>query len=403
MPPVLVPESDVERSELLPDGRTAVLVALPRPVFALRVQDWLDHPPEAETRDAGTPTGMLRAALDFLDFQQRGAWGCERQRTLVGTECEVTDTTMGRRQVAAVAAELRLEPALDGGIPVRPGGRALLPATVRARWRNGAGETVPWPDLPLRFEAPDGVLASHSARTDGEGHAEVAFVQSPPGDLRVRVTVDREALLGTLQELWPEVSVELGLRPVTLASGRLAVYLVESIANVAPQETDDPDGDGRGDGTQDEPGDPAGAATGAVVQTLEARGHRASRALGPDDARRLQHARGPDLVAALRAIAVEARGGIDHVAIGEARSDFASRMGARSVWHEAMGMITVYDAWSGEEVTTLERSARARGIGDRHAGRNALRALGNVIGDAIAELLRSRDATGAGAGASTDW
>ena len=60
-------------------------------------------------------------------------------------------------------------------------------------------------------------------------------------------------------------------------------------------------------------------------------------------------------------------GGIDHIAIGDARSDVASRMGARSVWHEAIGLATVYDALSGEQVTTIEHSA-GPGDRDRHAG-----------------------------------
>jgi len=94
-----------------------------------------------------------------------------------------------------------------------------------------------------------------------------------------------------------------------------------------------------------------------------------------------------------------ARGGIDQVAFGEARSEFASRMRARSVWHEAIGVLTVYDAWSGKEITTLERSARARGIGDLNAGRNALRALGSVLGEALGELLRSGEGTDGAAGA----
>lgn len=369
LPTLFDVQKDVERSVSLSNGETAVLLAVSRSSYGLRIQTWVDNPPAAESTDASTPAGMLKAALYFLHFQQRARFGCLRQQALVQSACTPTDAAVAQQQVARVAQGIKLELAYEGGLPVRRG-QPLVPATVRVTWRNGDGEWVPWEGLPIRFEGPEGVVTAEETLTAADGTAGVQLLRLPTAEEPViTARVDREAVLGKAASLWAPLTVAVTPREVSPGSGRVAVFIKEAIMQ-------DPVVDGL-------------AAT-AAAQGLKDRAYAYVQVLEEAVGAPLLEARGPDLAKALLSIAHQNFGAVDLVVVGEAHSDFASRMGARSLWHEAVGVLKIYDAWSGQEVGAVERTTRASGIGDLNAGRRALKQLGGVLAEALHELLAAR-------------
>jgi len=365
LPTVYLPGRDVLREWPFADGTMAILIAVEHSMFKARVQVWMQDPPASETTDANTPRGQLAGVLAYLGYLDMQAYGCRRLVAVIDDDCELPDTTVARRQIIDIARRLSLKSAFEGGIPYRAGD-ALRPAAVMAQWKSSGGSVMPWVGLPLIFGAPPGTLMKSTEVTDARGYADAVFVEVPSVTLRITVQVDAKKLLGHYAELWPTGKIALRFREIKLASDRIGVHLHELIVGKI---------------------DRAGAATSSVAKELRRAGYKRAHALPDQSAAQLDEARGGDMAAMVREIASFTGGTVDVVVVGDARSDFASRMGAQSVWHEADASVRVYDAWSGEQIGVVERSAQALGIGDYNAAHKALKKLGELIASGVHELL----------------
>lgn len=76
---------------------------------------------------------------------------------------------------------------------------------------------------------------------------------------------------------------------------------------------------------------------------------------------------------------------------GKATDFFISRMGPRSVWHEAQGQFKIFDSRDQGEYSTGVLTAKEVGVGDPNAGHKALRSLA----DELAQKIKVRVALGA--------
>jgi hypothetical protein len=365
-PPALFrPAKDPGREVALDDGRTAVLLAVKREEVAARVETWLDETVRiVRVKPADTPAARLAAAVAAGEAARVEAFACQRLAVVAKVLCD--NAPIADSPLALLATEIRLEPAIDGGIPRVPGLAPLRPAAACARHLGQTNRPQPWPDLPLRFVAPVGMLAASTATTGANGCAQVAFVASPPDALVVRVEVDAEQLLGDLAADWPGVATELRLRPIVAKSARVIFHLFELVME-------------RNNGDQITAESAAGH-----LATL---GYSRAGVLPEAVAAALEVVRGGTAQQAAELLESADAGRADILVVGSVHSEFLSRAIGRTLWHEATLRAEAVNVWSGKSLGTIELSMRAQGLGDDDAARNAMRALGNTLAARVAELL----------------
>ena len=141
-----------------------------------------------------------------------------------------------------------------------------------------------------------------SARNEGYGGTLTTFIAGREDDAK--------KLLGNYAELWPTGKIALRFREINVASDRIGIHLHELIVGKV---------------------DRAGAATSSVAKQLRGAGYKRAHALADESAAQLDEARGGDMAAMVREVASFTGGAVDVVVVGDARSEFASRMGAQSV------------------------------------------------------------------------
>lgn len=375
--PQITAAADSRKSAVLPDGRFAELIAVKKIEVAQRLTAWLEaeESKKVSAGDANSPEGMLTAALSFLQRQERRRAVCAARKRLVAAECSAANTSMAVRQVHQLGAAVTLEPVLSGGVPVI-GGKTARPIAVRATW-----EGKPWPNLPLQFLTPAHATQADPAGraqvepgvvvlTNEEGVASISLSEANAGD-EIEVSVARERIVGHAG-FWPPVRTTVLLRPVRPERGRLALGFAEFLED--EQRPED---------------------TGArkAMAALTSVGHQDCRILGPDETNTLvaAHRGSPgSLGAALTAIADGHHGLVDFVVYAHIRSEFASRAGPRSVWHEAVATVRIYNAWTAEELESFEVAATASGVSDHNAATKAIRKVAAGIALKAASTLKAR-------------
>ncbi|MEO0812254.1 MAG: hypothetical protein AAFY60_05265, partial [Myxococcota bacterium] len=200
-----------------------------------------------------------------------------------------------------------------------------------------------------------------SVRTAELGVATFNFLQQP-SDLQSRlgVELDRQALLGSLAESFPEIVLSVPFRRVQPSAARVGLSIRETGA----------DGE-----------------TTHMVQALQDRlsGSRQVVLLDRDAAALVSDGVTPERMDAL---AQMTRGRVDLLIIGAASSQLTSRMGSRSVYHEASATLRVYNIWTGEKLSEVSDSQQALGLGESRAAKNALKQLGETLAGKIETALQ---------------
>ena len=367
LPKVFIAGEDPKRQETLKDGRTVALIAVGRVTFASRVENWLDDVAAGSLRArvADEPKARIEVAMAAARSRLAEEFGCNRLQVITGRRCD-PGGVHSDNPLTIAATFVTLQPVLPGGIPRLKGERPLRPAAVEVLWKRQSGEAVPWPDVPLLFEAPDGILKANTATTDEKGYAAVDFVGMPPDSLLIKVRIDTKALLDNLSPAWPEVSTTLTLHLLTATNARIAVFLFEHIS--LGRIDDSPTAE-------------------AAVHGLRALGYKNALVLPQTLRDTLESARSGAFNSAVRGLADKGGGEADVIALGEVQSDFVSRAVGRSVWHEATVAVKIYDVWTGKHLGDIQRTTRARGIGDQDAAHNAMRELGDNLAEALHQTL----------------
>ena len=318
----------------LPDGQPDAFVAGGQPV-----------------RD---PSTHLEALAATLGHQRASAFVCQRRMAVTTSTCTPTSLAPIRGAMKAFGRAIQLKPRYADGVPFRSGRGAQAPVTVDAVWTSPQADTFPVAGLPLVFKTADEAMIE----TNDRGRAEWTAGSVTPSD-KVSVRINGEGVLGPDAALWASLpAIEVGFRPLDVKTARVA-YLIDEGNNTS----------GRNE----------------MKKKLMALGMVEPQAL-PDSLKAFFAQGAPD-AAKRKAFIDAADGQFDVVAVGEMHSQFASRFGARAVWHEAQGELTVFDIWSGAQIGPLTGTVRASAIGERAASSKALAALGKQLADKVAKML----------------
>ena len=308
----------------------------------------------------------LQALAATLAYYRAGSFVCARQAEITTTPCtETFDIKVVRDAIAEFGNSIRVQEKWSGGVPYRDGIGPLADVTVRATVKPRSIPALPLTGLPVAFKGPD---AEAKATTNDDGLAHWATKTIEPSS-KVAVRIDAETLLGPDASLWAKLPVlEVGYRPVDATSVRLAMFLQESTSG---------DNGLRG-----------------MTARIATAGLTKFSVLAPA-LRSMVPKKGAPTPEQLRALAAAANGQFDVLVVGEMHSQFASKLGRRTVWHEAQGTVTVYDVWSGATLGPLTATERAKGLGENKASQNALDALGRKLGHDLLKLLAEHFRAGA--------
>lgn len=297
---------------------------------------------------------------------------CVRRIEFLGEECTAPDDETISAKLQDLAREIVLRPVYDEGVPVDAQGRPLRPIKIMAEHVPSTGARMPVVGLPLVAVQPEGaqILEATQATTDPAGMARFAFVQGAAWSSDVRVTLDRDVLLGPLASLWPDSPLVPTARTVGLE--RLGVVAVERVKGQAVAD---------------------GHFVASLGQTLRERGKELPVAVPADAARALPAAQPRKLASMLPELADRLGGRLDVLILVEVDSEYASRMGTHRVWYEARGRARVYDAWTGKLLTTIEETVTAPGVGDERADHAARAQLATKLADRLGNLGQNQPAS----------
>lgn len=364
--PSWAPGVDLRLREDGPAGGVTITLGLSRERVAEFLEAMVTHPWQANAPAAWAPvlTAAMRARIENLV--------CERRRALLDDqECTAPDMDAALAEVCALAESVRLRSFYKDGVPVTEDGRLLRPVSVVAEIRSDSN-WLPSAGIPVVIQGEPEPLRGVS---DDSG---LVFA-TPPGDQatawqatwpdgEVRVSVDRERMLGPFFSLWPESSpespVDIPLRPVSRAR-----FTLLDLQNVRGQEVDDT------------------VFADAFARAVSAAGVAALVEIKPVVAKQLVRLPEDELAATLPEYADIWEGFIDVVVRVEVESDYASRMGAHRLWYEARAKVALYDAWSGRKIQILEHTATASGVGEERADQAARELL---AGELAAKLFAAQ-------------
>lgn len=290
---------------------------------------------------------------------------CERRQALLGDECEAPAREEITAAVEAVAREVRLRTRLAGGVPLDAEGRPLRPLEIVVERTSARGATTALAGVPVRIEQPAGVdvLDDTEAVTDNAGTARFALREGATWPSGLRVSLDREAFLGPLAEMWPEGHLVPIGRPVE--ARRWSLVVTERVQGNRART----------------------AIFGASLdRAVRAGGGEGMVALPPDAQRRVTAAAPSALATLLPALADELGGKLDVLIVAEIDSEFASRMGDYRVWYEARGRVQILDAWTGKRLAEVSDAVSASGVGDERADQAARTQLAEKLAGELAKL-----------------
>ncbi len=364
LPPQLGPVSTPALTRMFEvDGITSVLVARSRTEGSQSLRSWAEtlRPeaplPASTSKDEGilvfgTELARPRQHMDLLvahlHHQQAAHFACVQAPVRTST-CTAPNPRLLQDALQTFLSGVQVSAIPPDGVPYRPGMGPLRPATVRVTWTSPGQAPIPLPSMPLRLR----VAGQHTkALTDSKGYLRWPLPTTMQSQDTVEVSVDTQALLGRLQSLWsPAPTLRVSLRTLHPDQSRLALSIQESAI-----------------------GQPSTEGTESLRHRLQEGGLNTVYYLDEGRAPKL-----PIQASALGALADQAMGQLDLIAVGVLQSHFASQMGARSVWYEASGHLTIYDAWTGQKIAHFEDSARAMAIGESAAAAAALVALGRKL------------------------
>lgn len=311
------------------------------------------------------PSAHLNALAATLAYQRANAYVCTRRMVVTTSTCTPANLKPIQKAVEQFGKALQLRPHFADGVPFRLQQGPQAPVSIDVVFRSPGQPPMPMVGLPIAFRGPSG---ESNVETNGQGQAAWQVSTDDPG-AKIDVRFQAEALLGPDASLWASLpAIQVQFRPLSASTARVALHITET-----PTSKSGRDG---------------------LREKLEALGLPKPTDL-PEALQQVVGAE-PNLDT-LRSVANRAQGTIDLVAIGAFRSQFASRMGARSVWHEARGQVTVYDVWSGAKIGPLTSTQRAVAIGERAAASKALGELGASLADEIAKLIEAHYRPGAAA------
>lgn len=326
---------DTELPERHPDGERVL-------VFGEQVHDARDH---------------LNRLIEHLRYRRAAHFVCQDAPVRTST-CSAPDPRILQDSLQAFTSGIQLRSTPTDGVPYRAGLGALRKITVHATWNSPGRAPEPLAQVPVQVKLPNRTLLSE---TDADGRVHIPWPNDAPLNATAKARI-ASSLLAELQSFWADPpSVDIVLRELRPDRSRVALSIKE--ASVGRHSTD---------GSE------------RLRQGLLSAGWAAVYYL--DEGRTPAQ---PVQAAALSALADQAQGQLDVLLMGDLEVHFASQMGARSVWYEATGELTVYDAWTGRPVAVLKDSARAVAIGEAAAAKAALEALGGQLADKVIAAMRA--------------
>ncbi len=332
-----------------PSGRHSVLLSVARDAFTSFVKARLAEPARFGMIEGMAPIAQVRRAVAKLEHATFHHAVCARHPELA--TCPAPALEPLEKALASLAPRVTVSLTHAGGIGYRPGEAARRSVSAAAAWETELGYDQAFVDLPL--VARQAGVVFEQGQTDAKGRYKSGTSLQPAAPGSFSVAVNRQALLGRFEALWPEVEASAPLRQLTALTARVHLGFTEKVS-----------------------GAPTRFATDAMARSLKER-RVAVADLAPELKARLAKERAADASA----------GDIDVLVIGEVESHFASRMGARSVWHNATASLTLIDAWDGTELGRASDSTQAVGIGDDDAAARALEQLGGRLAEKIAIVL----------------
>ncbi|MBC7171949.1 MAG: hypothetical protein H5U40_05970 [Polyangiaceae bacterium] len=266
--------------------------------------------------------------------------------------------------IRSYASSLRVGLVHADGLPLDGAGRPLAPLLVRVSSRDMAGVESPAAGVPLRLAGDVGTaFAEVEGTTDATGQARFALRSEASMPSSVAVEVNAAALFGVL-------ATELSLDHAKVQVRTRA----RGLARAAFHVTERPAGGQR--------------VAAGLRRAFSSRPGAVFRLVDERDARSVLATTGEARAATVRSLASRFDGRIDVFVLGEVDSEFASRMGAHSVWYEARFRGEVYDLWTGERLAALEVEATASGLGDSRADQAARTALAERLAEQLFTLDR---------------
>lgn len=339
------PTRDPMRRAEADTGRVRVTVGIERE----RVVELLSN--IAELPLETTVPEPLSQRIDQLYQEHLMRFVCSRRQALLQETCDPPPPAdRMTAQIRELALTVRIQSVYQDGVPLDSAGRPLRALAARAEIATSIGEWVPLPGLPAAAVLPEGVtaLASTTALSDEDGMIRFTFVEGATWPEGLRLVLDRERLLGPLEEMWP--SEELPMTGRRTSSRRWSL-----VATVRVQ--------GRNASQKH--------IASNLQKALGQRGLKARVTLPSDVSKRLRTATPAQLAKTLPGLADSWAGRIDVLVRVDLDSEYASPMGDHRVWYEAQGRIEAFDVWTGRQLASVETTATASGVGEERADRAA--------------------------------
>lgn len=292
---------------------------------------------------------------------------CSRRQAVLNEACDPpSPEDRMTAQIRELALTVRLQSVYQDGIPLDAAGHPLRSLAARAEIATSIGEWVPLPGLPVEAVLPEGTTALRStqALSDEDGMIRFDFVEGVTWPEGLRMVLDRERLLGPLEEMWP--SEEL------LMTGRRTSPRRWSLVTTVRV---------RGRPTAEK------QFVASFQRALGQRGLKARVTLPSDVTQQLRTATPSQLTSTLPQLADTWAGRVDVLVRVELDSEFASQMGPHRLWYEARGRVEAFDVWTGRSLASVETTATASGVGEERADRAAQTRFANQAAERLAAEL----------------
>lgn len=257
--------------------------------------------------------------------------------------------------LAALVGSVELSINYPEGVPYRRTAGALQPLEVYARYVD---TQAPVYGAVVALVDASGAPLVEPVSTNDQGFVTMTLPvgMEPASGVRVVLQVPAAAHGAPL--------VPVTLREITLANARVAVKLDVVMGEASVADTD---------------------AIATFAASWKQRGGAEPEALAPELAGLLASPKETELV--VRDIGTQDQGKLDILVLGSVHTAFANRMGARSVWHQATGVVQVYDMWTGQRIAEHTRDVQAVGLGDAAAATKAVGELMRLVAaDVVADV-----------------
>ncbi len=227
---------------------------------------------------------------------------------------------------------------------------------VTVTWQQEDGSSLAWQGANVVFDAPQGLLNQEEWQSDSNGHIVNEFEQVAMGGQAIRVSLAPFSCQ-ILADRWLPPFANITLHELKSETAHIEIFFYEEVRQ-----------------------DPAihQLFTETLLGELFRLGLKGARTLREYDSLMLKSYRNPD--EALAYLQAREKKG-DILIFGTVNSDFISRVGARSMWHEAVANFKIIDEANNAEIYSGSLSGRATGIGEQDAADNAMSALAKSIAE----------------------